>query len=155
MFAHILTPRSLVTTPAMRTNIAGFTNRKGTTMTNMYKCPCCGGNVNTATMRCEYCGTMFEQRNNNLLRIETYRNPVRTLRGAVVIPSHEVRYLGPEETSKLAMSRLQSKMAEAIADVMSYTVEYDLDHLDYRIYGEMRAVVPVHNGVEDMVRGLS
>ena len=120
-------------------------------MTDMYKCPCCGGNVNVVTMRCEYCGTAFEPKNNSLIRVETYRHPVRTIRARVAIPRYEVRCIGSEETAQLAMSRLQGEIAGAISELMRYDVDYDIEHLQYRVTGEIKAVIPVNNGAEDMI----
>lgn len=61
---------------------------------NTYKCDCCGAPINPATMKCEYCGTQYQHRGGNIVRIETFRNPVHTLAVENRISMFDVKALG-------------------------------------------------------------
>ncbi len=90
-----------------------------------YKCSCCGGNINRATMICEYCGTRYKEEYGNVMRIETFRNPVHTIKTQLAIDDYALR-LSPKEYSEFAIRELVNQFAECIAPYMDihYSHEY-------------------------------
>ena len=68
-----------------------------------YICSCCGGKINRITMTCEYCGTQYEEKHDNLIRIETFRNPVETLGCDIPIPTELFMELGAKKASEVVM----------------------------------------------------
>lgn len=116
-----------------------------------YICTCCGGRINRATMTCEYCGTQYKYEFEQVMRIETYHNPVTTIMGGCVIPRHEAHCIGAENMAEMAMSRIQGEIAAALTDVMRYDIEFDPQIMAYRVRGQMRAVIPQENGAKKML----
>ena len=92
---------------------------------NKYKCSCCGGNLNRATMTCEYCGTRYEEEHGNVIRIETFQNPVRTLKSYFELSDRYMLINNPREYSEYAIKTMARQFAEAIAPFMN--VEYSFE----------------------------
>ena len=99
-----------------------------------YVCQCCGGVIDRHTMKCEYCGTTYKaDYETQRLYVETYTNPVRTLRVAATIR--------PED-----LHRLQEQLAESLLPLMRYETTFDYEHMYYKVYGDLKAVVPINGG---------
>ena len=81
---------------------------------NKYKCSCCGGNLNRATMTCEYCGTRYKEEYGNVIRFETFQNPVRTLNSRIVLDEFAIK-AQPKEYSEHVIKALAREFAECIA----------------------------------------
>lgn len=107
-----------------------------------YKCSCCGGNINQATMTCEYCGTEYKKEHENVVRVETFQNPVRTL-GCKRMLDRRVLMSDPEDYSKFAIQSLARQFAEVIAPYMY--LESSLDYETGRIIldAKIKVVEPV------------
>ena len=107
-----------------------------------YKCSCCGGNINRATMTCEYCGTQYKNEYGNVLRVETFQNPVRTL-GCKRMLDRQVLMNNPQEYSEYAIRSLAGQFAEAIAPYMY--LESSLDYKTGQIIldAKIKVVEPV------------
>ena len=106
-----------------------------------YICECCGGKVNRATMTCEYCGTQYKEEANNLIRFETYRNPVQKLCVTTSFPEEAFKER-PKEMAEYAIRHTAMKFAECIAPYMVMETEYAPEYHQRRIYGQIRIVVP-------------
>lgn len=89
-----------------------------------YKCSCCGGNINRATMICEYCGTRYKEEQESVIKIETFRNPVRTLASRVAMDKYFLTK-SPEEASEYAIRTLARQFAEYIAPYMDIQCSFD------------------------------
>lgn len=107
-----------------------------------YKCSCCGGNINRATMTCEYCGTQYKKEHENVVRVETFQNPVRTLACKRLL-DREVLMTNPQEYSEFAIRSLAGQFAEAIAPYMY--LESSLDYETGRIVmdAKIKIIEPV------------
>lgn len=116
-----------------------------------YQCECCGGVVNPATLKCEYCGMAYRVDETFsqpiLYKIETYTNPVNTFRACASIDPHDVKRFGPEYCSKHAIDILSSKLSEVLSQNMVIDSEVDLNSGMYRVQGTVKVVRPV-NGSE-------
>lgn len=107
-----------------------------------YTCTHCGGQINPQTMKCEYCGTQYKIENDQILRIETFHNPVETFSAAEVISREMILKLGPENASEYAMHHLASKLAECISTVMQVTTKYDYNRDLQMVRGTVKFVRP-------------
>lgn len=105
-------------------------------------CVCCGGRINRATMRCEYCGTEYEIKDNNpIMRIESFQNPVREFRACVLVDDYDLQ-IGGEEYMKHATNRLCEKMLPAVLSGMRIRAERDYRTNMTRLDGSLRIVIP-------------
>ena len=88
-------------------------------------CPQCGAPINRERMVCEYCGTKFEIKNDNLLRIETYYVPPITLEGRVLYPKeiYEHDLMDAEEISKMICGRIATELANKLAQYLDYSIQ--------------------------------
>lgn len=114
------------------------------------KCTCCGGNINRATMTCEYCGTQYTLKDDNLLRIETFTNPIKTIGAEMVI--HKEDLLRAGETSKVmefCVKRLAAQMAEQLYDCMQIRTADLWEYNSVKLRAQAKVVVPIM-GVEDL-----
>lgn len=119
---------------------------------NKYICPCCGGTINRASMTCEYCGTGFKEEHDNLIRIETFRNPVRTFEARVFIPDNWFSEFGVESVSKLAVEELVRELSKSIAPMMEVHNEHDLRTMSNIFSGRIKIIQPVNQELLPMGR---
>ena len=93
-------------------------------------------------MICEYCGTRYEKKNDDVLRIETYRASPITLEGRVAYPRELARAVDPGELSKMVCGQLATKIADELAKYIDYAVQEDpiSDHVTVR--GRVRVLPP-------------
>lgn len=109
-----------------------------------YKCECCGGDINRATMRCEYCGTQYkEDYNDSIIRVETYHNPVDHYTAMIKFDSDQVDCLGAERVSEIAMHELTHKLADCIAQNMVMTHRYEPSSQLHYIRGDIKVIRPI------------
>lgn len=111
-----------------------------------YICQCCGGTINRDTMKCEYCGTEYEKNDDQVrLRIETFHNPVESLISRVGISDEEMRALGPETASKLAMQSICRQLSECLVPFIDVCVENDPCTMMHNFAGRLKIVRPVNH----------
>ena len=108
-----------------------------------YVCECCGGQINPATMKCEYCGTQYKHDiEDHIIRIETYTNPVDTFRAAVQYTDEESKIVPFETVSEHAMRSLVGKLSECIANNMVVQREYDPLTREHYVRGTIKMIRP-------------
>ena len=117
---------------------------------NKYICECCGGQINRATMKCEYCGTAYREDFDTVIRVETFSNPVREYTASIILPNEMVGMLGEKETAEMVTERLVGKLAEAIKENMVIRTEYNPMEYAQQIRGYVKMVHPVQ--VSDIER---
>lgn len=118
-------------------------------MNKKYICQCCGGRIDPKTMTCEYCGTAYKKDHNNLIRIETFHNPVQTFAASVAMDPYLLTELGPKKASEIAMDQLVHELSECIAPMMEVYSEYRLDSGTHVVNGRIKVVQPVNRGEFD------
>ena len=115
---------------------------------NKYVCDCCGGTVNPATMRCEYCGTYYKEVADNYykpVRIEMYQNPVNTYTACVDIDEFDIERMGAENISKIAIQQLASELSKSLIPNMVVESVRDIQNFRYKVHGMVKVVRPVNN----------
>ena len=106
------------------------------------KCKNCGATINPHTMKCEYCGTQYKRDCDNVLRIETFQNPCKVYKSQICIPIEHIKYMGEEESAKIAVKQLSRNLAEAIAPNMEMVSEYDPIDMQQKITVMVRIIEP-------------
>ena len=120
-------------------------------MNNPYICECCGGRINRATMKCEYCDTQYAEvfPNEKIIRVETYINPIETYRTRITLRDSDL--LAIERTNgdytKLILEELASELTKALLPNIRIDVERHIGGRpwDVDIYGTVKVVRPVHS----------
>ena len=115
-------------------------------MNEVYICQCCGGRIDPLTMICDYCGAAYKKDHDNVIRIETFHNPVQTFSAQVAVDPYLLRELGPEKASEVAMNQLVHELSKCIAPMMEVYSDYRIDSGTYVVNGRIKMVQPVHRG---------
>lgn len=84
-------------------------------------CKNCGGRINPATMRCEYCGTQYEQSYDRIVFVSDRKAEV--LQAKALIDNDMIQLMGEETVSKYAIDQLALKLAEGLKKCMDVTVQ--------------------------------
>lgn len=113
---------------------------------NKYVCSCCGGKVNRISLTCEYCGTQYKEQNDTILKIETFRNPVRTFTATAAIDYGYAVHIGAEKTSELAMKQLVHELSKCIAPMIEIESRNDPRFGFREVSGTIKIVQPVNTG---------
>lgn len=115
-----------------------------------YICECCGGKINRATMICEYCGTQYKEDlvNDTVIRIETFHNPVETLRASVIVPDEQMRLMGVDKASEWVVRQLANKFSEHISKYMILEDRFEPYERQYRVTATVKMVIP-KEGIEN------
>ena len=108
-------------------------------------CKQCGGTINPAKMRCEYCGTRYE-RDEDLtkpLRV-TYQVGPRPaiLQNKMDIDTRLIDLSGAEEISRMIRSEVTRRMAEALEPYVEYQVQEDPLRQRQIVRGRVRVLPP-------------
>lgn len=106
-------------------------------------CECCGGQINLARNICEYCGTQYKTYDyENVIRVETFSNPVKVYKSQIEIPREAIISAGEELASKQAIRMLSRNLADAIAENMELETQYNIMDNTQRISARVRIVEP-------------
>lgn len=108
-----------------------------------YICSHCGGHVSPHNMRCEYCGTQYQFRDDQIIRIETFQNPVETFTCVEEMPMEMIHQLGAEKAGEMAIRHLSQKFAECIAPMMRIETEQNFQTCAQRIRATVKIIRPV------------
>ena len=114
-----------------------------------YKCSCCGGSINRATMTCEYCGTRYKEEHGNVFKIETFTNPVRTLGSQITIDNFAL-YKNPKDYAEFAIKKLAVSFAECIAPYMDIRVSTEPWRDQTIIDAKIKVVEPINKSTDVM-----
>lgn len=110
-------------------------------MMEILKCQCCGAPINRATMTCEFCGTQYQRSQNDILRIETYSDPVVTLRSNRAITDEELKSLGPELASEIALRSICREFADSMMPFIKVDTNLSPGK-PARVYGTVKFIRP-------------
>lgn len=106
-------------------------------------CECCGAPINPRTYKCEYCGTAYEREvNGNVVRIETFQNPVREYKAGVEVPAEAVSVMNEHGAANYAIEQLSRNLAEAIAECMQLHTHYDPRSMNHIVTARIKIIEP-------------
>lgn len=112
---------------------------------NNLTCVCCGAPINRATMRCEYCGTEYEIKDDNpIVRIETFQNPIKTYTAVQTFSEYDLS-LGGEELVGFAIRRLAQSMMPSIIEAMEIQAERNSREQSVVLRGRLKTVIPKYS----------
>lgn len=104
-------------------------------------CECCGGQIDAATMKCRYCGTQYRDENDRIVRIETFRNPVKVFSASLLVEDDLMRR---KDGAEYAVKMLANELAKSIPSVMEVRSEYDPIRMATKMQGIIKVVQPVN-----------
>ena len=113
------------------------------------KCECCGAplKINPISIYyegyiCDYCGSKYKADNEGVIRIETYRNPVRTLMAKTYVSDDVTKGIGEEKAAEYSIKNLTRNLAESLAPMLTIEKEYDPQYMRHIITAKVRVVEP-------------
>lgn len=104
-------------------------------------CPQCGGHINRATLKCEYCETEFRV-DEKIHHLVIERHGVHVLQSQITLADEYVHFLGAQEASEIALRQLSSQMAEAIMPVIEVQTWNDPCINSTVVKGRLRVIDP-------------
>lgn len=113
-------------------------------MTELKPCPFCGGKIDAARMRCEYCGTQFKCEEGPVVRIGVVRPGVKTLRANVAIPDYYLRSSGMDDDAlrNIVSDEMSHQLAKALVPMLDLKVGHDLQRMEAVVSGRIRILEP-------------
>lgn len=105
---------------------------------NGYRCKYCGGYVNPATMKCEYCDTQYEFPK---LEVLTIKPGVQTLCTKMSVDNNLAQYYNKKEYDEFIKQRLAEGFLSFIKDNMKITETFDARSLTKSYYATMDFII--------------
>ena len=111
-----------------------------------YTCKCCGGRINVAKMRCDYCDTEYKDENLKRIQITQVRRGEHVLRTQVAV-SIDHMAANPEGARDYILSELRNQLADGLLGFMKVTTSEDFTPKYWGrteiIRGEVRVIDPM------------
>lgn len=111
-------------------------------------CTQCGAPINRERMMCEYCGTKYDVRDDPILRIETYQEPIVTLESVCGIDKRVVDSIGPDKASAIICGKMAVEMADKLTALIDLKVQEDPYLNTIIAHGRVRAGAVFRRGYE-------
>lgn len=105
-------------------------------------CTQCGAPINRERMMCEYCGTKYEVRDDHILRIETYQEPIVTLESVCSIDKRVVDSIGPDKAAAVICGKMAVEMADKLNALIDLKVQEDPYLNTIIAHGRVRVLPP-------------
>lgn len=106
-------------------------------------CPNCGATIHKYQNFCEYCGSGLSWEDDlPIIKVETYSNPVETLRSRFAIDEVDARHIGPEGVAEIAMNTMTRDLSRQMAQFMVTKNEFDIARHEYIFTSEVKVVRP-------------
>lgn len=107
-----------------------------------YICECCGGRINVAKMKCEYCGTIYENESLKRITIQTVNARTAVIRAEVAIPKDRMMH-NPEGARDYTLRELRNQLADGLLGFIKIATSEDFMSDTEVIRGEVRVVDPM------------
>lgn len=111
-----------------------------------YICKCCGGRVNVANMRCDYCGVEYRDESLKRIQITQVRPGEHLIRAQVEVSLDHMSH-NPEGARDYALHVLRDQLADGLLGYMKLTTaeNYSPRFCDRTeiIRGEVRVIDPM------------
>ena len=109
------------------------------------ECVNCGGKIDRSTMKCPYCDTQYERKQDeHIIKYEVERPGVHRIRAKVKLDQASIIH-NPEAESNYVMGKLRSAIADSLLDYMQIAIADDPRSFTKEILGEVRVVDPNFN----------
>ena len=107
---------------------------------SMYEC--CGGQVDPAAMKCEYCGTTYRlDENYKPIMIQTYMAPTHTFAVKTKIDSTLLSLYGRDYTD-MVVREISSQLAERLLPYIEYRIQPSFEDIGLDLYSTIRVCEP-------------
>lgn len=106
-------------------------------------CECCGGQVDPAALKCEYCGTTYRlDENYKPIMIQTYMAPTHTFTVKTKIDSTLLSLYGREYTD-MVVREISGQLAERLLPYIEYQIQPNLEDIGgLNLYSTIRVCEP-------------
>ena len=107
------------------------------------KCKNCNGALNPKTLKCEYCGSQYREKNDNgrMVYIQTCPAKTEVLMAQVSVPD-ELVMRDAEGIAKHTLNEMSNLLAEELIKFVKFEKEYDIHTMTQIIRGTVRVVEP-------------
>lgn len=109
-----------------------------------YICKCCGGRINVAKMKCEYCDTAYEDKSLKRLVVRQVRPGETVIRAEVALDKWGIAH-NPEGARDYALRNLRDQIADGLLGFMKIATSTDYSFRGEAeiIRGEVRVIDPM------------
>ena len=105
-------------------------------------CECCGGQVDPAAMKCEYCGTTYRlDENYKPIMIQTYSAPIHTFAVNTKIDSTLLSLYGRDYTDRV-VREISGQLAERLLPYIEYRIQPNIEDIGLNLYSTVRVCEP-------------
>ena len=112
------------------------------------KCRNCGGALDSRTLKCPYCGSQYERKNEHMgdmvrtVYIQTCPAPIVPLAYQMRVPDEAMQHYPQEEMARMCMDEMTHALAKALVPYVKIETQRDLCSMDQIIRGTIRVVEP-------------
>jgi hypothetical protein len=104
-------------------------------------CERCGGTINPATMRCEYCGTYYQEDKSPLI-LHVEQRGINVLNTSLAIDDELISKYDEKSLMAYVKSEITHRLVEAISQSVEYTVQAEPLQARHIVTGRIRVVPP-------------
>lgn len=109
-------------------------------------CDCCGGTINRATMRCEYCETEYDRKDIPVAGIVEYRRPgEQHLRSTFSIDRRVLKEEGAP-LMEYCLRNMADKMAEQLMPFCEFDSMYEPEYDRIMLSARLKVIEPCEPG---------
>ena len=105
-------------------------------------CQNCGGAINRQTMKCPYCDTQYEKKNNGITLNYVVEKPGTHRLRAEVRVAKEMREHNPERLTAYVLEKMRHEIADGLLAYMRITTSDDPANFCQIIRGEVKVIEP-------------
>ena len=112
------------------------------------KCRNCGGALDPKTLKCPYCGSQYERKNEHMgdmvrpVYIQTCPAQIVPLAYQMSVSEEEMQYYPQEEMAEICMKKVTYELAKALVPYVKIETQRDLCNMQQIIRGTVRVVEP-------------
>ena len=112
------------------------------------KCRNCGGALDPKTLKCPYCGSQYERKNEHMgdmvrpVYIQTCPAQLTPLQYQMRVSDEAMRYYPQEEMARICMEEITHELAKALVPYVKIETQRDLCNMQQIIRGTVRVVEP-------------
>ena len=113
-------------------------------MLEALQCQNCGGTINSCSLKCEYCGTQYERKNERGIThyVQTCPAQVHSLASQVEIDEDLLRNVPQDRIAEYTVRELVNAFAEALVPFVKLETEKSCCRRTQIIRGTVRVIEP-------------
>lgn len=111
-----------------------------------YICERCGGPINISKMKCEYCGTEYQDERLKNVYVEVVKPGVHSIYSEVRIPREALLRNKVEDIRNYSLGQLRHQIADGLLGYLNIATHKDYMEDCEIIRGEVRVLDPMFGG---------